>query len=273
MSSDSHATDPDTTGGDPVADEPVAVDAVADGAVADDAVADDAVADDAGSPSVASGVAAKAARRAAATEGRAGGREFTVTARSLWRALAALAVVGLLVAVGVLGQKTWSLSRTLDAFGETKAVSQSFVQEYFEAMMAPNTTAQQIQDAILPLTTGEAGERLKAESEETVKWVAEAQLANVKVEVTAVMVESFTSTTATTVVAATLTGTSALQPAGGSNAFLLDLDLVKENGTWLVSRMTGANGAGVGAGADGAQTGGGQPADPTTPQPEPAPAG
>ncbi|MFZ2509773.1 MAG: hypothetical protein WAW85_01600, partial [Gordonia sp. (in: high G+C Gram-positive bacteria)] len=191
-----------------------------------------------------SGVAVKAARRATATEDRAGGREFTVTARSLWRVLAALVVVGVLVAVAVLGWKTWAQSRTLAAFSESKTVSQAFVQDYFEAMMAPNTTAQQIQDKIVPRTTGEASDRLKAESEQMVKWVAEAQLANVKVEVTAVMVESFTSSTASTVVAATLTGTSALQPAGGSNAFLLDLDMVKENGTWLVSRVSGVNGGG-----------------------------
>ena len=254
-------------------------DSLPDGSTPEAVTPEAAVSEAAVSEAAVSGVAAKAARRAATTEVPAGGREFTVSARSLWRALAGLLVAGVLVAVGVLGWQTWSLTRTLDAFDESKTVSRSFVQDYFEAMMAPNTSAQQIQDTIVPLTTGEARDRLKTESEDTVAWVKEAQLANVKVDVTAVMVESFTKDTATTVVAATLTGTSALQPAGGSNAFLLDLSLVKENGAWLVAKMTGANGASVGGSEGGSggtpdtspgQTGGGRPGEVATPEPSPA---
>lgn len=143
-------------------------------------------------------------------------------------------------------------------------------------MMAPGATAEQIQDKILPLTTGEAQERVKTEAEATVKMVQENQFSNMRVQITAVMVEAFTKDTATTVVAASLSGSSALQAGGGSAVFLLDLDLVKQDGKWLVSRMTPVNGAEAGqagtqGGAGGIPGQGGSPAPGGEGQPQPAP--
>lgn len=226
------------------------------------------------------GVAAKVARRAKAadTSGDAdstSGKEFTISARSLWRALMAAVMIAALVAVGVLGWKTWSTSRTLDAFDETKSFSRSFVQTYFETMMSADTTAEKIQAKVLPMTTGEARDRVKEEAEVTVKMVTEGQFKNMTVDVNAVMVESFTATTATTVVAATLAGTSALETGGGQQAFLLDLHLVKEDGRWLVGRMTPTVGSGGTAGDAGSGVPGtpGEQTEPSPDGPQPAPGG
>ncbi|GAC55909.1 hypothetical protein GOHSU_02_00520 [Gordonia hirsuta DSM 44140 = NBRC 16056] len=276
MSSDS--TSPDT----PADDNPDATDQT-DPIDAADVAVSSAAADTKQPAGEKSGVAAKAARRAKAagtsddgdsTSGDStSGKEFTVSARSLWRSLMAALVVVALVAIGVLGWKTWSTSRTLDAFDETKSFSRSFVQTYFETMMSSDTTAEKIQAKVLPMTTGEARDRVKEEAEVTVKMVTEGQFKNMTVDVNAVMVESFTATTATTVVAATLAGTSALQTGGGQQAFLLDLHLVKEDGQWLVGKMTPTVGSGGTAGETGSAVPG-APGEQTEPSPaEPAPGG
>ncbi|GAA3964184.1 hypothetical protein [Gordonia caeni] len=233
-----------------------------------------------------SGVAAKAAKRASADDGASttgasktgsGGREFTITSRGLLRAAAALLVIAGLVAIGLLAWQVIAKSRTLAAFDESKAASSSFVTTYFDSMMAENATPEAIQATIVPLTTGEARERVKTDAETTVKMVQEAKFANMKVDVTAVTVESFTATTATTVVGATLSGTSAAEPAGGQQIVLLQLDLVKEDGTWLVGQMIPQQGTTVSGGQGESpmvpQGGAPAPAAPEPAAPEGAPAG
>lgn len=194
----------------------------------------------------------------------AGGREFTVSSRSLLRGLGALVAVAALVVIGVLSWQYVAKSRTLSAFDEAKGAASSFVVTYFDTMMAPTATPEEIQAKITPLTTGDARERVETEAKSTVAMVQEAKLANITVDVTAVSVESFTADRATTLVGATLKGTSALEPAGGQQVLLLQIDLAKEGDDWLVSQMIPQQGASVSA-----QTPGPVP----QPAPEPQPGG
>ncbi|MFC0313763.1 hypothetical protein ACFQNE_06890 [Gordonia phosphorivorans] len=243
MSSDSPAHDPAV---DDVAVDDLAVDDLA--GAADDAIAETApVRKPADTKQAeAGGVAAKAARRAeaAAASSAPGGREFTVTSQSLLRVGLALVAVAAVVAIAVLA---WQLtakssdvaakSQTLSAFDEAKSASSAFVTTYFGAMMAPGTTPEKIQATVVPLTTGEARERVEAEAQSTAQFFDEGKFSNMKVEVNSATVESFNDSSATTVVAATLTGTSAAVPAGGQQVVLLQLDLTKQDGKWLVGRM------------------------------------
>lgn len=232
------------------------------------------------------GVAGKAAKRAGANQSGAdpaaerfpdrtanrgaGGRQFTITVGGLVRALVALLAVAALVAIGLLSWQLIEKTRTLNAFDQSKEASSSFVTTYFDSMMAPNATPEGIQATIVPLTTGEARDRVKADSETTVKMVQEAKFANMQVDVTAVTVESFSADKATTVVGATLKGTSATEPAGGQQVVLLQLDLVKEDGTWLVGQMIPQPGVTVAGDQAGAPVVPQQ--DPAAPGGQPAPA-
>ncbi|MEZ5213043.1 hypothetical protein [Gordonia sp. (in: high G+C Gram-positive bacteria)] len=213
---------------------------------------DDAVEPDEAAPKAAarSKIEAKrAAREAEAAGAPAGGREFTVTARSLVRAGIGLLVICALVAIGLLSWQYVEKSRTLSAFGDSKAAASSFVKTYFETMMAPNATPEQIQAKIKPLTTGEARARVENDSKSTVQFVKEGKFANMTVEVTSTSVQQFTADSATAIVGMTLSGTSATAPAGGKQAVLFEVDLVKKDGKWLVGKM--ASEEGVTAGADG----------------------
>ncbi|MCK0440922.1 hypothetical protein MUG78_16045 [Gordonia alkaliphila] len=185
-----------------------------------------------------SGVAAKAARRAeSAAPAASGGREFTISARALRAAGLALVAVAAVVAIAVLSWQVTAKSRTLSAFDDSKSAASSFVTTYFESMMAAGTTPEKIKAVVVPLTTGEARERVEADAGSTVQFFDEGKFSNLKVEVNSATVESFTDTSATTVVAATLTGTSPTLPAGGQQVVLLQLDLTKQDGKWLVGRM------------------------------------
>lgn len=288
MSSDPTSQDPtgqDPTGQDPTGQDPT--DPTGQDAAHDDAApeADTEVVSTPESPKSSRGVAAKAAKRASAEdagerktgERKSGGREFTITSRGLLRAGAALLVIAALVAIALLSWQLVEKSRTLDAFDESKSASSSFVTTYFDSMMAQGATPEGIQATIVPLTTGEARERVKTDAETTVKMVQEAKFANMKVDVTAVTVESFTATTATTVVGATLSGTSAAEPAGGQQIVLLQLDLVKEDGKWLVGQMIPQQGATVSGDQAGSpmvpQGGAPAPGAPEPAAPEGQPAG
>ncbi len=223
----------------------------------------------------ASRIEAKRAAREAAAAPAAGGREFTVTAGALRAALLALLAIIALVVIGLLSWQYVAKSRTLNAFADSKAASTEFITTYFETMMTPGATPEQVKEKIVPLTTGEARDRVAADAETNTKWATDAKFSNPKLVVNSATVESFTANSATTVLAATFTVSSAAEPAGAQQVFLLQLDMVRQDGKWLVGRMIPVPGISS-SDAPGAQSGAGVAPAPTpepAPAPEPAPGG
>ncbi|AVM00961.1 hypothetical protein C6V83_12555 [Gordonia iterans] len=216
----------------------------------------------------ASAAAAKKAADADDAPARRSG-EFTVTTAGLVRAGLALLAIVAVVAIGLLSWQVVAKSRTLAAFDDSKAASEHFVKTYFPTMMAQGATEEQIKSEILPLTAGEAKERIELDAKTTVQWARDAGLANIEIAVGVVTVESFSADRATTLVTAEMSGTSAAAPGGGKQPFLLELDLVKDGGSWLVSRMTTVQG--VSADPATGQTPPGQPQNPVPQNPVPQP--
>ncbi|MFT3662067.1 MAG: hypothetical protein QM809_11885 [Gordonia sp. (in: high G+C Gram-positive bacteria)] len=179
--------------------------------------------------------------------------EFTVTTAMLVRAGVALLAVAAVVVVGLLSWQYFAKSRQLSAFEESKSASSHYVKTYFETMMKPGASEKEIKDVMLPLSTGEARERLDQEAKSSVELVKQAKMANVKVDIGIVTVESFSSSKATTVLTGELEGTSAVAPEGGKDMLLFELHLEKKDGEWLVGQMTPVQG--VSAATSGQQSG------------------
>lgn len=218
-------------------------------------------------------VAAKRAAREAQIEAEAAsGREFTVSSRTLVRVLVALVAIVAVVAIGLLSWQVVAKSRTLGAFDEAKSASSSFLTTYFETMMATDSSPERIKDKITPLTTGEARDRVEADAKANAQWRKDAKISNFSVDVNATMVEKFTDSSATTIVAVTITATSAAAPAGGQQVVLLQLDLTKQDGTWLVSKMIPLPGVSSQEGSGPVGTNPGTTVPPTEGAPAPAPA-
>ncbi|MFT4085672.1 MAG: hypothetical protein QM658_00710 [Gordonia sp. (in: high G+C Gram-positive bacteria)] len=196
-------------------------------------------------------------------------RQFTVTARSLVQAGIALVVVALLVVVGIGGWQLYEKNAELNAFDDAKAASSAFVQTYFGTVMSKDASPESVIAKVVPLSTGEARERVESEAKSNVSFVQQAKLENIEIKVNAATVESFTKKTATTILAVAIKGTSAQQPAGGQQFVLLQLDLAKQDGKWLVSRMTSVDGMTMNA-DDQTQT---QTQTPEATTPAPAPTG
>lgn len=217
--------------------------------------------------------AKRAARSAELADADRGGREFTINSRTLVKAAAALLAIAAIVVIGVLSWQYAEKSRTLRAFDESKAASRAFVTTYFETMMAPGATPEQVKAKISPLTTGEARDRVDADATTNTKWAADAKFTNPKIVVNSATVESFSADKATTVLASTLTVSSAAAPAGAEQVFLLQLDMVRENGKWLVGRMIPVPGVSS-TQSPGAPAQQSAPANPApAPAPAPAPGG
>ncbi|UQE73548.1 hypothetical protein MYK68_12380 [Gordonia sp. PP30] len=229
----------DSTGGVTDADHAAPDDAAVTGTTDDAAEPDEAEPDEAEPKAAArSKIEAKrAAREADAAAAPSSGRQFTITARALIRAGIGLLLICALIVIGLLSWQYAEKSRALSAFDDAKGASTSFVRTYFETMMAPNATPDQIKSKVVPLTTGEARDRVEADAVSNSTWTKEAHIENATAEVNAAMVESFSTSKAVTVVAVTFSATSAAAPAGAKSVVLLQFDMVHKDGKWLVSKM------------------------------------
>ncbi|MHC3003217.1 hypothetical protein [Gordonia metallireducens] len=199
----------------------------------------------------------------------AGKKEFslTVTASGIKRALGALVIVALIAAVGFLGWRTYTLQREDAAFADAKTASADFVTKLVTTLNADN--AGNSKELLGPLSTGELRKRLEQERADTEQNV-EALKIEVSSKISVVAVETVDKDSAKTVVMAEVTGRSVKLPTGGTSLMVFRLDLDKEDGKWLVSKVDGPPGSPSGQ-IDPSQSlpgAGGAPA----PQPSPAPA-
>ncbi len=197
------------------------------------------------------------------------GKEFslTVTASGIKRALGAFLVIALIAAVGFLGWRTYTLQSEATAFADAKTASADFVTKLVTTLNADN--AGNSKELLGPLSTGELRKRLEQERADTEQNV-EALKIEVSSKISVVAVETVETDSAKTVVMAEVTGRSVKLPTGGTSLMVLRLDLDKEDGKWLVSKVDGPPGSPSGQ-IDPSQSlpgAGGAPA----PQPSPAPA-
>ncbi|WP_279105695.1 hypothetical protein [Gordonia paraffinivorans] len=201
-----------------------------------------------------------------------GDKEFavTITARGIRRAVGALLVIALIAAVGFLGWRTFTLQREADAFADAKTASADFVGKLVTTLNAEN--AGNSKELIGPLSTGELRKRLEQERDDTEQNV-EALKIEVTSKINVVAVETVSTDTAKTVVLAEVTGRSVKLPTGGTSLMVFRLDLAKEDGKWLVSKVDGPPGAPSGQ-IDPSQSlpGGGAPQQ-NQPAPAPQPGG
>lgn len=165
------------------------------------------------------------------------GVQVTITPRGVLMTVVALVLVAALVLLGVGGWKYKQQQDRLDAFHEAKAASEHFIKTYFETMFSPDVTTESLQAVTLPLTTGEARERVMEDADQTVGFSTESQVQNALVTPKSTSVRTFDATRAETVVAAQMKLTSPLKPEGETGALLFELSLVKKDGKWLVSQM------------------------------------
>ncbi|GAA1482937.1 hypothetical protein GCM10009624_33770 [Gordonia sinesedis] len=197
-----------------------------------------------------------------------GGRQISVTisARSVLRTVAALIVVAALVGVGILGWRYYAERQKLDAFADSKAASSAFAQKLVPLMNADSVGT--MKDVLGPLSTGEFRDRLARESDDTQKAVRDLNIKGATPTIKSVSVQSFDTDSASTAVLVEVTGQSSIAPSGGKDLMLVWLELNKQDGKWLVSKLSGAQ-AGLGP----QQGGGAEPAPaPSPPAPAPAPA-
>ncbi|WP_439029169.1 hypothetical protein [Gordonia terrae] len=199
---------------------------------------------------------------------------FTVTGNGIKKLLAAVLAIALVALVGFLGWRAYDLQREADAFADSKTASADFVTKLVTTLNAAN--AGNSKELLGPLSTGELRDRLEQERADT-----EANVESLNIEVSStisvVAVEAVAADTAKTVVMAEVTGRSSKLPNGGTSLMVFRLDLSKEDGKWLVSKVDGPPGSPSGQ-IDPSQSlpGGGAsaPQQPQqAPQPAPAPAG
>ncbi|WP_290851427.1 hypothetical protein [Gordonia sp. (in: high G+C Gram-positive bacteria)] len=210
----------------------------------------------------------RAARQARRDEASSG--QVTIPVRTL--KLIGGAVVALLV-VGAFAFGGWQLyqnNQRLNAFDDSKAAAAHFVTTYFDAMGGPNASAESLREAVGPLTTGQFKERLSSDAVVSTDFMKQNKVENMKTTVTSSMVESFDADEATVVLGVDVTGTSAASAGGGRNAILLQIEMTKVDGDWLVSSIGAGPGVTVGA-QQGEQTAP-VPGETPAPAPEPAPA-
>ncbi|MFM9378102.1 hypothetical protein [Gordonia sp. VNK21] len=186
------------------------------------------------------------------------GLHLTITWKGLLTTLLSLVLIAALVLLGVGGWKYHQKDQQLAAFDAAKSTATKFTEVYFTEMLSPKADVDAFQAKVAPMTTGKARERVEQDAKQMVSVTKEAGIQNVTVDVTAATVESFDADKATTVVSAKVTGTSPTAPQGGSNVFLLQVGVIKKDGSWLVSEinvMPGmeAQGSGDGAVPDAAQ--------------------
>ncbi|GAC55477.1 MULTISPECIES: hypothetical protein [Gordonia] len=204
----------------------------------------------------------------------AGKKEFslTVTASGIKRAFGALAIVALIVAGVFLGWRTYTLQSEANAFADAKTASADFVTKLVTTLNADN--AGNSKELLGPLSTGELRQRLEQERADTEQNVESLKI-EVSSKISVVAVETVDTDTAKTVVMAEVTGRSVKLPSGGTSLMVFRLDLSKEDGTWLVSKVDGPPGSPSGQ-IDPSQSlpgAGGAPAPAPSPAPAPAPAG
>ncbi|WP_026918952.1 hypothetical protein [Gordonia shandongensis] len=199
------------------------------------------------------------------------GDEMTIPVRAV--KIGAGVVVALIVAavIAVGSWQLWEKNERLSAFDDSKAAAGEFLETYMQSMMAPKATPKSLRAAVGPLTTGDLKARLDNDAVVSTEFMKENRIENATIEVTASMVESFDDDRATVVVGADISGTSAASPDGGKQAVLLQIELEKSDGDWLVSDIGAGPGITVGArqGAPDAPAPGQEPA----PNPEPQPGG
>lgn len=222
--------------------------------------------------------------RAPAAKARRASREvsFTISAGGVLKVLAGIVVVALIVGVGLLGWGYYRDQQRLAAFDDAKAASSVFTVKLVSTM---NSDAVGDMKTLLgPLSTGEFRTNLEREQTDGTKALRDL---NVKATPTvkSVSVESFDTDRASTAVLVEVSGTSTIAPSGGKELMLVWLDLQKEDGSWKVSKLSGAQaGLGQQQGTNGpaADTQGGSanpapaaptPAAPTPAAPTPAPGG
>ncbi len=216
----------------------------------------------------ATGVAAKAkAKEKAREESEAADRQFTVSARTLKRIAAGVVGVAVIAALAFGGWSLYDTKRELAAFDDSKTAASDFVTKYFSVVLGQEQSASTIKDAVLPLTTGAMHDRVEKDSQGAVDFAKETKIANFTSKITSSSVSSFDRDHAVVVVAAEFSGTSATAPTGGKNLMLLQLDMSKVDGDWLVSNLDVMPGVPTGSTPDQ------QPAAPSAPAPAPAPAG
>ncbi|WP_287005035.1 MULTISPECIES: hypothetical protein [Gordonia] len=210
---------------------------------------------------------------------RKGSRQVSVTisAAGILKVLAGIVVVALIVGVGLLGWGYYRDQEKLAAFDDAKSASSVFTVKLVSTM---NSDAVGDMKTLLgPLSTGEFRQNLEREQTDGSKALRDL---NVKATPTvkSVSVESFDADRASTAVLVEVSGTSTIAPSGGKELMLVWLNLVKEDGSWKVSKLSGAQaGLGQQQGASGpaADTQGGSqspaPAAPSPAAPAPAPGG
>lgn len=210
---------------------------------------------------------------------RKGSRQVSVTISTagILKVLAGIVVVALIVGVGLLGWGYYRDQQKLAAFDDAKSASSVFTVKLVSTM---NSDAVGDMKTLLgPLSTGEFRQNLEREQTDGSKALRDL---NVKATPTvkSVSVESFDADRASTAVLVEVSGTSTIAPSGGKELMLVWLNLVKEDGSWKVSKLSGAQaGLGQQQGASGpaADTQGGSqspaPAAPSPAAPAPAPGG
>lgn len=210
---------------------------------------------------------------------RKGSRQVSVTISTagILKVLAGIVVVALIVGAGLLGWGYYRDQQKLAAFDDAKSASSVFTVKLVSTM---NSDAVGDMKTLLgPLSTGEFRQNLEREQTDGSKALRDL---NVKATPTvkSVSVESFDADRASTAVLVEVSGTSTIAPSGGKELMLVWLNLVKEDGSWKVSKLSGAQaGLGQQQGASGpaADTQGGSqspaPAAPSPAAPAPAPGG
>ncbi|WP_188584960.1 hypothetical protein [Gordonia jinhuaensis] len=184
---------------------------------------------------------------------------ITVSVRGVIRVLAVLVILGLAAAAIVFGV-LWSRGHDLEqARGEASASSTHFVEELVTTLNAAD--ADQYTARMTPLATGKLKANLEAQRSQTQQNVAEMNL-KVTPSIWSSSVQEATTSRATTVVIAEVTGTSKTAVSPVTETLVFRLHLEKHGSRWLVADFEGLQGGDStqagGTQAGGTQTGGGQ---------------
>ncbi|MBM7367144.1 hypothetical protein [Gordonia hydrophobica] len=192
--------------------------------------------------------------------------QVTIPVRALKQFGLAIVAIAAVVAIALSIFQVVEKNKQLDAFTDSKSAAAHFIETYFNAMGGANATPESLRNAVGPLSTGEFKERLGSDAVVSTDFMKQNKVENMKTTVTSSMVESFDADRSTVVLGVDITGTSAASATPASQAVLLQVEMAKVDGEWLVSSIGAGPGITVGAQQ-------GQPAPPdTTTAPAPAPA-
>lgn len=158
----------------------------------------------------------------------------TITGRGIAKLVGVLVVIAAIVGVCLLGWGYHQQRARLAAYDASKAASSDFAVKLITSMNSANVG--DLKEVLGPLTTGDFHKHLAEEQTDNTAAIQKLQV-KATPTVKSVGVERFDANSARTNVLVSVTGTSSLSPQGGQQMTMIWLDLQKQDGKWLVSKV------------------------------------